>query len=131
MKAVLSSVILAVCVTVALAGPIEKRAAAVNNFSATCTDIAVDVGTLELTATCQDSAGVPAAPSSIDLNACITNTNGELAAGSDFDATCQDVAFSGVELSAECSTQGDLSVISTSIDLNVVIANQDGVLACV
>ncbi|KAJ7096890.1 Cyanovirin-N [Mycena epipterygia] len=131
MNTLLSSVVLALCTLVAVSGAL---AAPVNepvpdtNFSSTCSGISVNLGNLDLTATCQNSSG-GTETTTIGLNSCVGNTNGELTAGNSFSGSCEDISFSGVELSALCRNPAG-TLISTSLDLNAIFSNTNGVLTC-
>ncbi|KAJ6577736.1 hypothetical protein B0H19DRAFT_1229761 [Mycena capillaripes] len=119
MNSLLSSVLLALfavaAVPGALAAPLEERKAE-TNFSATCSGISFNSGSDNLTATCQNSGGIGTTTTTIGLNSCVGNTNGELTAGKSFSSSCSSISFSGVTLSAICRTPSGGS-ISTSLDL--------------
>ncbi|KAF7343956.1 CNVH-domain-containing protein [Mycena venus] len=132
MNSLLSTVVVALCTLAAIPSAIASPVAPPQpdtNFSATCTNIGVNLSTLVLTATCQRSGGVGTTTSSIGLNSCISNTNGELTTGNGFSSSCQNIGFSGVNLSAQCKTPSG-TFINTSIDLNVVFSNNNGLLTC-
>ncbi|KAJ7835504.1 Cyanovirin-N [Mycena leptocephala] len=131
MNTLLSSVLLALCAVAAvpgaLAAPIETRAG--SSFSSTCDNIVVNTSSLTLTATCQTSGGVGTSTTTIDLNSCIGNTNGDLVPGASFAGSCSNVQASGIELTASCQNDAG-TTINTSIDFNVVLSNTNGVLTC-
>ncbi|KAJ7660175.1 Cyanovirin-N [Mycena polygramma] len=130
MNTLLSSVLLALAfaaVPSGLAAPVER--AADTNFSATCTGISFNPSNNDLTATCQNAGGIGTTTSTIGLNSCVGNTNGELTAGNDFSASCSNIRFSGVTLSALCRTPAGVG-INTSLDLNSVMSNRNGLLTC-
>ncbi|KAJ7671289.1 Cyanovirin-N [Mycena polygramma] len=128
MNTLLSSVLLALFAVAAVAAPVEERASE-TNFSATCSGISFNSGNDDLTATCQNSGGVGSTTTTIGLNSCVGNTNGELTAGNSFSSSCSSISFSGVTLSATCSTPSGGS-IRTSLDLNSVLSNNNGFLTC-
>ncbi|KAJ7869708.1 hypothetical protein B0H14DRAFT_3440452 [Mycena olivaceomarginata] len=130
---VLSSAILALCTTGALATPV-KLPVADTAFSATCTNIQVDLSTFVLSTKCQNAAGTAFLATSIQLNLCVANINGSLTGGAAFSATCQNIQFSGVQLSASCKTNAG-SFVSTVLDLSEyyidnVLSNINGGLTC-
>ncbi|KAJ7882268.1 Cyanovirin-N [Mycena leptocephala] len=131
MNTFLSSVLLALCAVAvvpgALAAPVKTRTG--SNFSSACDNIVIDTHELTLTATCQKSGGIGSSTTTIDLNSCIGNTNGELVAGNSFAASCSNLQASGVELTASCTNPAG-TTINTAIDLNVVVGNDDGSLTC-
>ncbi|KAJ6481538.1 Cyanovirin-N [Mycena vitilis] len=127
MNTLLSSVLLALFAVAAVAAPVER--ASETNFSSTCSGISFNAGNDDLTATCQNSGGVGTTTTTIGLNSCVGNTNGELTAGNSFSGSCSGISFSGVTLSATCSTPNGGS-ISTSLDLNSVLSNNNGFLTC-
>ncbi|KAJ6535593.1 Cyanovirin-N [Mycena capillaripes] len=133
MNTLLSSVLLAIFAMAAapgaLATPVDDERAAETNFSATCTGISFNSSNDNLTATCQKSGGVGTETTTIGLNSCVGNTNGELVAGAAFSGSCSSISFSGVTLSATCKTPTG-TTIRTSIDLNAVLSNNNGVLTC-
>ncbi|KAJ6577698.1 Cyanovirin-N [Mycena capillaripes] len=132
MNTLLSSVLLALfavaAVPGALAAPLEERNAE-TNFSATCSGISFNSSNDNLTATCQNSGGVGTTTTTIGLNSCVGNTNGELTAGNSFSSSCSSISFSGVTLSATCRTPSGGS-IRASLDLNSVLSNNNGFLTC-
>ncbi|KAJ6535634.1 Cyanovirin-N [Mycena capillaripes] len=132
MNNLLSSVLLAIFAMAAapgaLATPVDEHAAQ-TNFSATCTGISFNSSNNNLTATCQKSGGIGTATTTIGLNLCVANTNGELTAGAAFSASCSSISFSGVTLSATCKTPTG-TTIRTSLDLNAVLSDRNGVLTC-
>ncbi|KAJ6574349.1 Cyanovirin-N [Mycena capillaripes] len=108
---------------------VGRAPAAETNFSATCTGISFNSSNDNLTATCQKSGGVGTETTTIGLNSCVGNTNGELVAGATFSGSCSSISFSGVRLSATCKTPNG-TTIRNSIDLNGVFSNNNGVLTC-
>ncbi|KAJ7608065.1 hypothetical protein DFH06DRAFT_1149243 [Mycena polygramma] len=84
-------------------------------FSTTCTKISFNPANDDLTALCvfNNYAGPF---STINLNSCVGNTDGKLAAGTDFSSSCSNVSVSGVTLSATCATPAGGSN-PTSLDL--------------
>ncbi|KAJ7825014.1 Cyanovirin-N [Mycena leptocephala] len=130
MNTLLSSVLLAIFAMAAapgaLATSVNGRA---SNFSSTCTKISFNSANNSLTATCELSGNTGTETTTIPLNACVGNDNGELAAGSNFSTSCGNISFSGVTLSATCENPTG-NLIHTSIDLNSVLSNNNGVLHC-
>ncbi|KAJ7868285.1 Cyanovirin-N [Mycena leptocephala] len=130
MNTLLSSVLLAICtiaaVPGALAAPVETRAG--SSFSSTCDNIVVNTSSLTLTATCKTS-GVGSSTTTIDLNSCIGNTDGDLIPGASFAGSCSNIQASGIELTASCQNDAG-TTINTSIDFNVFLSNTNGVLTC-
>ncbi|KAJ6535650.1 Cyanovirin-N [Mycena capillaripes] len=100
-----------------------------HNFSATCTGISFNSSNDNLTATCQKSGGIGTATTTIGLNSCVGNSNGELVAGGAFSSSCSSISFSGITLSATCQTPSG-TTIRTSLDLNAVLSNNNGFLTC-
>ncbi|KAJ7915271.1 Cyanovirin-N [Mycena leptocephala] len=132
MNTLLSSVLLAIFAMAAAPGALATSAegrAPATNFSATCTGISFNSSNDNLTATCQKSGGVGTETTTIGLNSCVGNTNGELTAGVNFSGSCSSISFSGVTLSAICKTPTG-TTIRTSLDLNAVLSNNNGVLTC-
>ncbi|KAJ7671272.1 hypothetical protein DFH06DRAFT_1365928 [Mycena polygramma] len=84
-------------------------------FSTTCTKISFNPANDDLTALCVvNPVGDPF--TTINLNSCVGNTDGKLAAGTDFSSSCSNVSVSGVTLSATCATPAGGSD-TTSLDL--------------
>ncbi|KAJ7660164.1 hypothetical protein DFH06DRAFT_1472254 [Mycena polygramma] len=125
MNTLLSFVLLAL--TVVAVPPVER--AADTNFSATCVDISFDASNYDLTATCQNADGIGSTTTTIGLDSCVGNINGELAGGSDFSSSCSEIEFRWVSLNVACSNPYGIP-INTSLDLNSVLSNIDGVLTC-
>ncbi|KAJ6529204.1 hypothetical protein B0H19DRAFT_1333024 [Mycena capillaripes] len=112
MHSLLSAVVFALCTLTAVPGAIAFLIA----------------GTLVLTATCQ-SVGVGTTTAAIDLDSCISNSNGGLIPGSGFSSSCRDIGFSGVELSAQCKDPSG-TFVNTQINLNVIFSNVNGLITC-
>ncbi|KAJ7925506.1 hypothetical protein B0H13DRAFT_1975068 [Mycena leptocephala] len=122
MNSLLSAVVFALCTLTAVPGAIASLIAGLAygsppSFSSTCINIGVNLSTFVLTATCQNM-GVGTTTAAIDLNSCISNTNGELSPGGAFNSSCRDIGLSGVELSAQCKDPSG-TFINTQIDLSV------------
>ncbi|KZW00761.1 Cyanovirin-N [Exidia glandulosa HHB12029] len=101
---------------------------AVSGFISTCENVSLSGSTLH--ATCINEGG-GAGGSSLDLNRCITNNNGEMFCqfgGSAF-GSCRDCRLGGSELTCTCTRANQQTDVS-SIDLNGCVGNLDGVLAC-
>ncbi|KIM64762.1 hypothetical protein SCLCIDRAFT_1212824 [Scleroderma citrinum Foug A] len=68
---------------------------------------------------------------SINLNQCVTNTNGVLYCGKngDYSPTCSGCNLSGTSLDCQCKDKNQ-NEHSTSVDLNQCLTNNNGVLTC-
>ncbi|KAF7335685.1 CNVH-domain-containing protein [Mycena venus] len=144
MKIILSSSnVLVLCAVVSFGAPFDAQTgstanserAANDQFLATCRNTMFDVQTVTLTSTCENLAG-RMVTSSISLDSCLSNDNGQLVAQIDgsFSLTCQDITFLGVidntvTLTARCEAFYGPDITS-SIDLNTVVDNNNGFLTC-
>ncbi|KAJ7206597.1 hypothetical protein GGX14DRAFT_568153 [Mycena pura] len=128
MKIILSSsLVLGFYAVVSFGGPFDAQTgpeprAANAQFLETCSNTMVDTQTAVLTSTCDNLTG-GMVPSSIPLDSCLMNANGQLAAGGDFSATCGDIKFLGVIgntaiLAAVCDAHDPCNNATTSIDLS-------------
>ncbi|KAJ6600158.1 Cyanovirin-N [Mycena sp. CBHHK59/15] len=128
MNTFLSSVLLALCAIAAvpsvLATPLEKR----DNFSKSCSNISVSTSG-DLTATCLAASG--SLRSTISLNGCVGNNNGDLTAGfSGFTSSCTGISLiNGVDLTAQCTSASGISV-GSELNLDTFVDNNNGQLAC-
>ncbi|KAF7354334.1 hypothetical protein MVEN_01121900 [Mycena venus] len=128
MNTFLSSVLVALCaiavVPSILATPLEKR----DNFSNSCSDISVSASG-DLTATCL--AAVGSLRSTISLNNCVGNNNGDLTAGfSGFTSSCTNIRLiNGVDLTAQCTSASGI-VVGSQLNLDTFVDNNNGQLAC-
>ncbi|KLO08358.1 Cyanovirin-N [Schizopora paradoxa] len=138
----LSSVVLALCALQVSGSPIEERSPSVQKevrevdggFVSTCTDTTVNTSNVVLTTTCRNAAGDPIT-SSISLNSCIANANGQVVfrVGGNFANSCPGRAFLFTSTSAEMFAQCDNDsgqLVSSTIDLNSVFTNNNGILTC-
>ncbi|KAJ7320959.1 Cyanovirin-N [Mycena albidolilacea] len=137
----LSSAVFAMCTFSAFGAPVEEitpttnvERAADGGFVATCTNTSVNISNVVLTTTCRNSVG-GLVTSSISLNSCIANANGQLVArfNGGFSASCPGVTFIGTGTTAtligQCHNNGG-TLVTSSIDLNVVFTNNNGLLTC-
>ncbi|KAF8180775.1 hypothetical protein K438DRAFT_1768315 [Mycena galopus ATCC 62051] len=125
MPTLLSSILLVLWATTA-----APRLAAAIKFSTGCGDAGtnVNITTLTLTASCLNGVG-GSTTSTIPLDSCIGNDNGQLTTGINFSQSCQNISSNGLVITADCATiAGTLD--STSISLDVAFADDDGVLSC-
>ncbi|EJD34695.1 Cyanovirin-N [Auricularia subglabra TFB-10046 SS5] len=116
----------------ALAAFAVAGAHASSNFVASCNGVHLS-GTepnLDLVATCLRSGGGSSETSSIALNGCYTNTNGQLKFQKNGNAfhSCHDCTLSGTVL--DCICQRTSGADTSAIDLNVNIGNSNGQLVC-
>jgi cytolysin (calcineurin-like family phosphatase) len=97
-------------------------------FASSCTNLSLQ-GSSVLAATCQAGSGTQ--PTTLDLDSCITNTNGALMWGSagNYSASCNSCSLSGTLLTCQCN---DVSAQahSTTIDVNNDVTNCSGMLKC-
>ncbi|KAJ7431046.1 hypothetical protein B0H11DRAFT_2388709 [Mycena galericulata] len=124
MNTLLPYVFLALCSTVRTA-PLQKR----DSISATCRDLTFDGNTLTVTATCFTTSQGDSI-SSIALDSCVGNNNGDLGVGQGFSNSCSQVALNGLVLSAECIPLEPGVVVGSQVNLDTVLTAVNGVLAC-
>jgi hypothetical protein len=98
------------------------------NFAASCTNIALaPQASNVLAATCQTGTGTQA--TTLDLDSCITNSNGALmwGSGGNYAGSCSGCSLSGTSLSCQCSDVNG-TPHATTIDVNNQITNCSGML---
>ncbi|KAJ7272384.1 Cyanovirin-N [Mycena rebaudengoi] len=133
----LSSIVFSLCVLGSLGAPVvttNVERAANGGFVATCTNTSVNISNVVLTTTCRTSTGGQIT-SSIGLDSCIANANGQLVArqSGGFSASCPGIVFVGTSTSATLNgrcTNASGTVVSSSINLNDVFTNNNGILTC-
>ncbi|KAB5588983.1 hypothetical protein CTheo_7578 [Ceratobasidium theobromae] len=98
---------------------------AVGNFGASCVNLSL-IGTT-LYGGCKYGNTGRYLGTSIDMNACIANLNGNLVCqnGGNYGAFCTGCSLSGTWIKCTCGGGG-----AGTIDLNQCIVNRDGNLAC-
>ncbi|KAJ7856222.1 hypothetical protein B0H14DRAFT_2687555 [Mycena olivaceomarginata] len=129
MNTLLSSVLLVLCAMTALASSVEQRKAE-SGFEDTCTFITPDIESLTMFAVCPDDAGgFNLAGTTIGLEECVGNVNGELVPGTGFTSSCTQINIDFITLSAVCFTPSG-TTIASSINLNTAISNVNGILTC-
>jgi hypothetical protein len=111
------------------AGSVAVSTDGTGNFAASCYGIGLQ-GNNVLSANCYDIAG-QSAPTTLDLDTCITNNNGTVAwqANGNYAGSCDGCSLGGTVLTCSCGQftgQRD----STSIDVNDHVSNCNGVLTC-
>ncbi|KAJ7467835.1 hypothetical protein B0H11DRAFT_2046586 [Mycena galericulata] len=122
MNTLLLYVFLALFSTTARTAPLQKR----GSVADTCLSLVLS-GNL-LSATCVNAAGQNI-PSTIPLDSCIGNSNGDLGAGENFSIKCSGIALSGLELGAVCANNNG-NAVGTQVNLDTVLTTIDGILAC-
>ncbi|KAJ7096893.1 Cyanovirin-N [Mycena epipterygia] len=130
-RRLLSSVVLAPCALAAIPGTFAARSNGLvtdTNLIPSCENISINLATLELTGTCPTNSGAPMT-SSINLNSCVGNTNGELTAGNNFSSSCENIGFSGITLSSACLDDAG-NRVSSSFNLGTILRDENGVLTC-
>ncbi|KAF8160281.1 CVNH domain-containing protein [Mycena galopus ATCC 62051] len=130
MTALLSSVFLILWATAAAPGALVSAF----NVSTGCSDDTININTMTLTlsATCLNSDGRNTS-STIPLDSCIGNDNGQLTIGTNFSQSCENIrsesSSDGLVISADCATLAG-TLDSTSINVDVAFADDNGVLSC-
>ncbi|KAF8160280.1 hypothetical protein K438DRAFT_1776624 [Mycena galopus ATCC 62051] len=126
MPTLLSSVLLVLWATAAAPGALVSA----TSISTGCSNDTINVNTMTLTlsATCLNSDGGTTS-STIPLDSCIGNDNGQLTIGINFSQSCQNISSNGLVINADCAPiAGPLR--NTSINVDVAFADDDGVLSC-
>lgn len=99
-----------------------------NGFLNTCTSPSLKGSTLK--ASCINGGGGNN-DASIDLNNCLTNSNGALGSpGNGAFDSCKDCSLSGGDLTCSCTRPNGQGDDFSTIDLNTCIGNNGGVLVC-
>ena len=127
LKTLVSSITV-MCFSLFLAlGFFSAPAAAIGNFSQTCSDVSISGSTLS--GSCEKVDGRTMNTTSINLNPNVENIDGSLKwQPSNFIATCRNTKLvNGDKMSAECKTR-DQRWVGTSVNLDDHIANINGVL---
>jgi hypothetical protein len=97
------------------------------NFAANCSNISLQ-GSNVLSASCPTGGGTQMS-TTLDLDSCITNSNGALMWGSsgNYAGSCSGCSLSGTLLTCQCSDMNG-QAHSTTIDVNHQITNCSGAL---
>ncbi|KAJ7491308.1 hypothetical protein B0H11DRAFT_2399714 [Mycena galericulata] len=123
MNTLLLYVFLALFSTTARTAPLQKR----GNVAEFCLSLVFSGNALS--ANCLNAAGRSLIPSTIPLDSCIGNSNGELGAGENFSIKCSEIALTKLELGAVCANSSGIAV-GTQVNLDTVLTTIDGILAC-
>lgn len=95
-------------------------------FNQSCSNLSLS-GSM-LNATCRTRNGRNSS-TSLDLNNCVTNNNGNLERGVNFFNTCYGCNLNGATLSCRCRRRNGTSR-DTSLNLGSFISNTNGFLTC-
>ncbi|KAJ7624035.1 hypothetical protein DFH06DRAFT_1340066 [Mycena polygramma] len=131
MNTLLSSVLLALFASAAIAVPVNERDDG-PPFSVTCSGISFNPDNNSITADCLH-IGTGSTTSTIGLNSCVGNENGAFLAHcgplcTNFSTSCSSISVIGTILSGICTTTTGTQF--PSIDLNSVLSNENGILTC-